>query len=169
MESGKIILVLKRVLLITLIFVSQTVFADKMRIMGVSPNLTLAFILVVAFKNYPSYGLYASLTLGFLTDAVSGRIFGGYTFLFVLIEELIKNYYTKLFTESFLFEFFGGLAFNFLFSLLYGLGEWFFYSSFAHIFLKIALIECLYNQVVFTFFLFVSKKIKKKRRSIFRI
>ena len=169
MESDKIILFLKRALIVALVFVMQTVLADKMRILGISPNFSLALVLVIAFKNYPSYGLYAALILGVLTDAVSGRIFGSYTFLFVLISELIMNYYTKLFTESFLFECLGGLVFNFLFSMLYGIGEWLFYSSFTHIFFKIAFFECLYNQIIFMIFLFISKKFKKKRRSIFRI
>ena len=85
MDREKAILFLKRTFIIIIVFAMQTVFADKMRIFGVSPNFPLALVLVVSFKNYPSYGLYCSLILGLLTDAVSGRIFGGCTFLFVLI------------------------------------------------------------------------------------
>lgn len=169
MESDKIILFLKRALIIALVFVMQTVLADKIRIFGVSPNLPLALILVVSFKNYKDCSFYAALILGILTDAVSGRVFGGNTFLFILIEEIIKNYYTKLFTESFFFECVGGLFFNFLFSVMFGIGEWLFYGSFTHIFLKIVLLECLYNQLIFIIFLLISNKFKKKRRSIFRI
>lgn len=169
MDREKAILFLKRTFIIILVFAMQTVYADKIRIFGVSPNFPLALVLVVSFKNYPSYGLYCALILGLLTDSVSGRIFGGCTFLFVLIEVIIKNYYTKLFTESFLFETLGGLVFNFIFSVLYGIGRWMFVGSFTHIFLEIVLFEFLYNQLVFMLFLIISKRFKKKRRSMFRI
>ena len=169
MDREKIILFIKRAALFILVFVLQTVLSDRLRIFGVSPNFALCYLLVVAFKNYPSYGFYLALILGLTVDAVSGRIFGAYTFLFVLTEEIIKNFYTKLFSENFFFECLGGLFFNLVFSVLYALGEWIFYGSFIHIFLRIALVECVYNQIVFMIFLFISKKVKKKRRSMFRI
>ena len=169
MERERVILFIKRAIIIISVFALQTVFADKMRIFGVSPNFPLALVLVVSFKNYPSYGLYCALILGLLTDSVSGRIFGGCTFLFVLIEIIIKNYFTKLFTEGFIFETLGGLVFNFMFSVLYGIGRWIFVGSFAHIFLEIVLVEFLYNQIVFMLFLIISKRFKKKRRSMFRV
>jgi len=169
MDREKAILFLKRAFIIILVFAMQTVLADRIRFLGISPNFPLALVLVVSFKNYPSFGFYCALILGILTDSVSGRIFGGCTFLFVLIHEIIKNYYTKLFTESFFFETVGGLVFNFMFSVLYGIGRCIFQGSFTHIFLKIVLVEFLYNQLIFMVFLIISKGFKKKRRSMFRL
>ena len=161
MDREKAILFIKRAFIILLVFAMQMTLADRIRIFGVSPNFPLALVLVVSFKNYPSYGLYCALISGLLTDSVSGRIFGGCTFLFVLIEVIIKNYFTKLFTESFIFETLGGFVFNFMFSLFYGIARWIFVGSFAHIFLEIVLIEFLYNQIVFMLFLSISKRFKK--------
>lgn len=170
MESDKIVLFFKRTLMIILIFLMQTVFADKVRMFGVSPNFALAYILVVSFKNHENYGFYAALILGLLTDSVSGRVFGSYTAVFLIIEETIKYGYKKLFAENFFFECMGGLFFNFVFSFLFATVEWLFNGKFAATFLGVGLLELIYNQIVFMLFLFISKKFgKKKRRSMFRI
>lgn len=169
MESEKVILFIKRAVILVLVFVMQVVLADKIRFLGVSPNFALAYILVISLKNYKSYSLVAAVISGILLDAVSGRIFGAYTFLFVLVCGLVKYIYLKMFSENFLFESLGGLFFNFIFSLIYGLGEWLFYGKFTSIFTQIVLFECLYNQIIFMVFLLISKKTRKKHRSIFRI
>lgn len=169
MENEGIWVYIKRAFIFILIFIMQTVLADRVRLWGIAPNFALAYVLVISFKNYPHYGFYTALIMGLMTDAVSGRVFGSYTFLFVLAEEVIRIYYTKFFSENFFFEFLGGLVFNFFFSLLFAIGEWLFIGNFIRIVFNIAVPEFIYNQIIFTVFLLMAQKKKKKHRSMFRV
>ncbi len=160
---------IKYVIIGVVILAFQVCFADKLRLFGVAPNIALCYVMCVSFRNHDSFGFYNALILGLATDALGGRIFGEFTFFFVLFDLLIAKVFYKLFSENFWFEFFSGVILSFLFSMIFAIIVWLFEGNFIFLTLKIALVEALYNSFVFLIFLYASKKRKKKRRIAFRV
>ncbi len=169
MENSIVIERIKYVILGVVVLAFQTGFADSMRIMGVAPNIVLCYVMCVSFRNHNSFGFYNALLTGLALDAIGGRIFGEYTFFFVLFDLIIEKVFYKLFAENFWFEFFSGVILNIFFSGMFALIVWLFDGNFLYITMKIALIEAIYNSAVFLVLLFIFKKRKKKRRITFRI
>ena len=160
---------IKYVFMGVVILALHACFADKLRLFGVAPNIVLCYVMCVSFRNHDSFGFYNALILGLASDALCGRIFGEYTFFFILFDLLIAKVFYKLFAENFWFEFFSGVIMSFIFSVTFALIVWLFDGNFIFLTLKIALVEALYNSFIFLLFLYASKKRKKKRRITFRI
>ncbi len=169
MENSYLSEKIKYVFLGVVILAFGACFADKMRIFGVAPNIALCYVMCVSFRNHDSFGFYNALILGLATDALGGRVFGEFTFFFVLFDLIIARVFYKLFAENFWFEFFSGVILSFLYSTIFAVIVWLFDGNFIFIALKIALVEALYNSFVFLIFLYLFKKRKKKRRIAFRV
>ncbi len=169
MEKNAVLEKIKYVIWGVVILAFQACVADRLRIFGIAPNIVLCYVMCVSFRNHDSFGFYNALVLGLAADALGGRIFGEYTFFFVLFDLLISKVFYKLFSENFWFEFFGGVVLNIFFSVFFALTAWLFEGNFLFLILKIAFVEILYNSAVFLVFLFLSKKRKQKRRITFRI
>ncbi|MBQ7950964.1 MAG: rod shape-determining protein MreD [Clostridia bacterium] len=169
MEQATWLRYLKQSILVAAVFLLQFIFADKFRLFGVAPNFAFAFVLTVSFLKKQEFSFYSALILGILTDSVSGRLFGTYTVLFMLVAYGIREFYHSAFSENFFIESMYGL----LVCLLYSLGYAFFISLFRGEFLtllsKTAWIEFLYNFVIFLIMLVIQKKHNKKHRSVFRL
>lgn len=160
---------IKQCLLAAVIFSLQLVFADRLRIFGVSPNFVLAFVLALSFLRDPKYSLWSALILGFFMDSVSGRFFGAYTALLTLVAFGIREFYHSAFSENFLMESVYGLITSFLYSLCYAFFTSLFAGDFFVLLYRTALIEFVYNFVIFLGMLFIQKQKLKKHRSVFHL
>jgi rod shape-determining protein MreD len=167
MERDRYIVTIKRIILSVFIFILQFMLADHYRIFGVSPNIAFSFVLAVALLNDFKYTIHNALFLGLALDAVSGRIFGAYTFMFVLISFAMSEFYHSAFSENFVIESLYALIATLLYSTLFAFLNSFFRGNFFVLFSKIAVIEWLYNFSIFLIFRFIQGIFKKKRKSIF--
>lgn len=159
----------KRCLLVAAVFLLQFIFADRFRIFGVAPNFALAFVTAVSFLRNQKYSFYSALFLGVALDAVSGRFFGTYTALFMTIAFCIREFYHSAFSENFIIESFYGLLVCFGYSVSFAFFTSLFRGEFIRLILHTALIEFLYNFVIFLVMLGIQKKTGKKHRSVFHI
>lgn len=169
MEKEIIIKRIKYILIGVLVLIFQAEFANNLRIFGVAPNFVLCYVMCMSFHSTDSFGFYNALIMGLCADALGGRIFGEYTFFFVLFDFLIGRVFYKLFSENFIFEFLGGAIFNFVFSFSFALIYWLFGGRFWFLLTEMVLAEVIYNSAVFMVFLWISRKTKKKRHITFRI
>ena len=159
--------VLKRIALCLFVLVVQYVFADKLRIFGVAPNIVFAFVIAIAFINDFSFNIYGAILLGLGLDALSGRILGIYMLTFVVLNFLVTEFYHSAFSENFLIETLYGLIAMAVYSFLFAFFTSLFKGDFFTMLTKTAIIECLYNFVIFETFLIIQKKFKKKKKNIF--
>ena len=160
---------IKRGVLVLLIFFLQYIFADKLRIFGVAPNIAFAFITALAFLQDFKFNITASLILGFLLDAVSGRIFGIHMLMFVSMNFLIQELYHSAFSDNFVMQTIYGLLSAFVYSVIFAFFNSFFKGNFFVYFTQIGLIEFIYNFLLFELFLIIQKNTHKKRRGAFRL
>lgn len=160
---------LKRGLLVAVIFLLQFIFADKLRVFGVAPNFAFAFVLTVSFLEEQNYSFCAALALGILLDSVSGRLFGTYTVLFMVVALGIREFYHSAFSENFVIEAAYGLIVCFVYSLCYAFFISLYRGEFLTLLSRTAWIEFLYNFLVFLAMLILQKKIRKKHRSVFHL
>ena len=151
------------------VFESPLFFADRWRIFGVAPNFVLCFVLVLSFLKKPHYSFYSAFILGFLMDSMSGRFFGTYTALLAMTALGIRELYHSAFSENFVIEAIYGLAACFLYSLCYAFFTSLFEGEFLVLFTRTALVEFLYNFVIFLLMLLIQKKNLKKHRSVFHL
>lgn len=169
MEQASWVKNLKRYLLVACIFLLQYIFADKCRLFGVAPDFAFAFILTVSFLKEPKYSFLSALFLGVFLDAVSGRLFGPYTLLYMTVAFCIREFYHSAFSENFLIEAMYGLITCFLGAVCSAFFISLFRGEFFTLISRTAWIEFLYNFVIFLVMLFIQKKCKKRRRSVFRL
>ncbi|MBO5407797.1 MAG: rod shape-determining protein MreD [Clostridia bacterium] len=169
MEQANWVKRLKQYLLVALIFLLQFIFADKCRLFGVAPNFAFTFVLTVSFLREQKYSFLSALILGILLDAVSGRLFGPYTLLFMTVAFCIREFYHSAFSENFLIEAFYGLITCFITSVCFAFFISLFRGEFFTLISRTAWMEFFYNFVIFLVMLFIQKKCKKKRRSVFRL
>ena len=160
---------IKKYLLAAAIFLLQLIFADRIRILGVAPNIVFAFVLALSFHKESGYALWSAIILGFFLDCVSGRFFGIHTTLLVLTVFAIRELYHSSFSENFVLEAIYGLIACLLYSLCYALFTSLFEGNFWVLLYRTALLEFVYNFAIFLLMLFVQKKNHKKHRSVFRI
>jgi len=165
--SKEALLVIKRILLCLLVLVTQYVFADKLRIFGVAPNIVFAFVIAIAFINDFSFNMYGAIILGLSLDALSGRIFGIYMLTFAVLNFLVTEFYHSAFSENFVIETLYGFIAMLLYSFLFAFFTSLFKGNFFNMITKIAVIECIYNFVIFEVFLVIQKKSRKKKKGIF--
>ncbi len=161
--------IIKQTLLAAVIFLVQLIFADRLRLFGVAPNFVLAFVLAISFLREPHYSFYTALIAGFFLDSVSGRFFGSYTALFALVAFGIRELYHSAFSENFVIEAVYGLITCFLYSLCYAFFTSLFEGEFLILFTRTALIEFIYNFVIFLLMLIIQKRNLKKHRSVFQL
>lgn len=169
MEQATWVKVCKRCLLVAAVFLLQLVFVDKLRMFGVSPNFAFAFVLAISFLKEQSYSFYAALILGFLLDSVSGRLFGTYTVLYMVVAFCIREFYHSAFSENFVIESIYGLIVCFVYSLCFAFFISLYRGEFLTLLSRTAWIEFLYNYAIFLVMLFIQKKTKKKHRSVFHL
>jgi rod shape-determining protein MreD len=167
MERDRYILNIKRIALSLFIFMLQLMFADYFRIFGVAPNIAFSFVLSVALLNDFKYMINNAIFLGLALDAVSGRIFGAYTFMFVIIAFLMSEFYHSAFSENFVIESLYAFIATFLYSVLFAFLNSLFSGSFIILLSKLAIIEWIYNFLIFLLFRFIQGMFKKRRRNIF--
>jgi rod shape-determining protein MreD len=166
--NGKIVDILKKTGLCLVILLLQFVFADKIRIFGVSPNIAFAFIVSLAFVKDFKYNVYAAGLTGFFLDGLSGRVFGVYTLLFVLINFLTFELYHSAFSENLFIETLYGLGASFAYSVIFAFFTSFFEGSFIVLFAQTSLFEFIYNFLIFMVFLIAQKRFGRRRASVFR-
>jgi len=167
MDTKGIWFIAKRVFLCLIVLIVQYVFADKLRIFGVAPNILFSFIIALAFINDFSYNMYAAVLLGVALDGLSGRIFGVYTLIFVALNFLVLEFYHSAFSENFIVETIYGFVTMFAYSLLFAFFTSFFKGDFITMLTKTAIIECLYNFAIFEIFLIIQKKFRRKTKRMF--
>jgi rod shape-determining protein MreD len=167
MERDRYVLNIKRSILSAFIFILQFMLADHLRIFGVAPNIAFSFVLAVALLNDFPYMINNALFLGIALDAVSGRIFGAYTFMFVFIAFAISELYHSAFSENFVIESLYALIATLLYSVLFAFLHSFFRGSFFILLSKITIIEWIYNFAIFIVFRCIQGMFKRKRKSIF--
>jgi rod shape-determining protein MreD len=167
--NNKFIDVLKKIGICLVILLLQFVFADRIRIFGVSPNIAFAFIISLAFVKDFKYNIYAAGFTGFFLDGLSGRVFGVYTLLFVLINFLVFELYHSAFSENLFIETLYGLIASFTYSVIFAFFTSFFKGSFIVLFAQTSFFEFIYNFLIFTVFLIVQKRLKVRRKGIFRV
>ncbi len=169
MFQTKWVKVLKQCLLAAVVFLLQLIFADRIRFFGVAPNFVLAFVLAVSFLRKPHYSFYSAFILGFFMDSMSGRFFGAYTALFALVAFGIREFYHSAFSENFVIEAIYGFITCFLYSLCYAFFTSLFEGNFMVLFTRTALIEFIYNFIIFFLMLIIQKRNLKQHRSVFRL
>ena len=167
METKDILFILKRVLLCLLMLTVQYVFSDKLRFFGVAPNILFAFVIAIAFINDFSFNIYAAVILGAALDALSGRIFGIYTLTFVGLNFVVLEFYHSAFSENFIVETIYGFIAMLVYSLLFAFFTSFFKGNFFEMLTKTAIIECIYNFIIFEIFLIIQKKLRKQKKNMF--
>jgi rod shape-determining protein MreD len=167
--NNKFIDVLKKVGICLIILLLQFVFADRFRIFGIAPNIAFAFIVSLALIHDFKYNIYAAGFMGFFLDGLSGRVFGVYTLLFVLINFLVFEFYHSAFSENLLIEMLYGLIASFAYSVIFAFFTSFFKGSFITLFAQTSFFEFIYNFLIFTVFLIAQKNLKSHRKSIFKV
>ncbi len=65
------------------VFLLQTLVLEKYYILSVTPNLFFSCVMLYAAFSSPVAGGIAGAAAGFLTDAVCGTYFGGYTLMYM--------------------------------------------------------------------------------------
>lgn len=158
-----------------LLTVGMSQLSSIISVMGVMPNI--AFILVMCgtlIENRDS-NLSFALIFGILCDYMNGRIFGVFVLLFVVLSfcfgEIYHRYFENMTFVEICFLIFSFLLYSLLISAFFGLSE----GDFARIFLRVSLIEFLYNTVVGIVVFIIYKKIanssvkRRKRRNAWRI
>lgn len=160
---------IKQCFLAAAMFLLQLIFADKMRILGVAPNFVFAFVLAISFLKEPGYSLWSAFLLGFFLDCVSGRFFGVYTALFALIALGIRELYHSAFSENFVIEAVYGLITCMIYSLCYAFFTSLFEGNLWVLLYRTALLEFVYNFLIFLLMLLIQKRTQKKHRSVFRL
>ncbi len=169
MSQPKWIQITKQCVLAAVIFLLQLIFADRWRIFGVAPNFVFCFVLALSFLRKPHYSFYSAFILGFFMDSMSGRFFGAYTALFAITAFGIRELYHSAFSENFVIEAIYGLVSCFLYSLCYAFFTSLFEGDFLILFTRTALIEFLYNFIIFLLMLLIQKRNLKKHRSVFHL
>lgn len=151
-----------------LLTVGMSQLSPVLSVAGIMPNI--AFILVMCgtlIENRESNLTYA-LIFGILCDYMSGRIFGVFILLFVVLSfcfgEIYHRYFENMTFVEICFLILSFLLYSLLISAFFGLSE----GDFAGIFLRISLIEFVYNTlvgiVVFIIYKKVSCRPRRRRR-----
>ena len=128
-------------------------------VMGIAPNI--AFILVMCSamleKDAPN-SVYAFI-FGALYDYLNGKVFGIYILVFVLISfgifELYHSYFENMAMVEILCLFLGFFVYGMLFAVFFALSE----ENFAEVFIKITLVEFIYNSLLGIIVYFIYRKI----------
>lgn len=158
-----------KTLVFTLIFFINQTLANHVEIFNVAPNFIFVVILCASLIENDSSNIFYALGFGLLFDFFNGKIMCVYTIMFVLISfvlsEVYHTYFENMVTVKTLFAVVGCLLYSLLLSIFFGLrGEDFF-----ALFLKVSLVEFLYNSVISAVTIIVYKKIISIRKSAWRV
>ena len=137
--------------------------------MSVAPNIIFVLVLCsTLIENRPSNITYATV-FGLLFDFFNGKILGVYTILFVgisfLLSEVYHTFFENMTAVQTLFSVIGCLLYSFLLAMFFGLKDGGFFS----LFLRVSLVEFVYNAMLSIIITIIYKKILVIRKSAWRV
>lgn len=156
--------------LITILFQQ---LAPHISVMGIGPNI--AFILVMCSvmleENAPN--TFYAFVFGVIYDFMNGKISGIYVLVFVLISwgtaELYHKYFENMTAIEILCLILSFFVYGMLFTVFFALND----EEFGKIFVRITLIEFIYNSLlgvtVYTIYKGIIRKVSGRKHSAWRI
>ena len=110
------------VLLVLIAYILQATLLDMLQIGHIKPNLIIMVVIHIALlRGYWEGGL-TGLFAGMLMDILTGRIFGVYAILAMLIGLLAGSFHQRIFRDNFI----SAMFFTFIFVTLFEFSFYFF-------------------------------------------
>lgn len=160
---------LVKILVFLFVFMFNQTYANSVEIFNVSPNFIFVLILCSALIENKTSNIYYALAFGLLFDFLNGKILGVYTILFVgisfVLSELYHTYFENMTSVQTLFSVLGCLLYSFLQAMFFGLKD----GGFVSLFVRVSLVEFVYNALISVVVTVVYKKIIVIRKSAWRI
>lgn len=158
-----------KALVFLFVFMINQTYAGRFELLNVSPNLIFVLVLCGALVENKSSNITYSLIFGLLFDFFNGKILGVYTILFVgisfVLSELYHNYFENMTTVQTFFSVLGCLLYSFFLAMFFGLKDGGFFS----LFLRVSLVEFVYNAILSIIVTVIYKKILIVRKSAWRV
>ncbi len=156
-------------LIFTLIFMINQTCAGKFEILNVAPNLAFVMVLCSSLIEDRNSNIVYAVIFGLMFDFFNGKILGIYTLLFLGISfplsEIYHKYFENMTAVQTFFSMFGCLMYSLLQSMFFGLRDGGFFS----LFVRISLIEFVYNALLSIVVTVIYKKILILRRTAWRV
>lgn len=160
---------LVKISVFTLIFFLNQTLANKIEIFNVAPNFVFAIVLSASLCENNQANIYYSLAFGLLFDFFNSKILCIHGILFLLIpfflSEIYHTYFENMISVQTLLAVVGCLTYSLLFAVFFGLRD----AGFITIFLRISIVEFLYNSLIAVITIFIYRKVLTVRRSAWRV
>lgn len=92
--------ILVTALLILGTFIAQTSLVDVVAVFSIRPNLLMTFTVILGIMGGPVRGGWTGLWVGVLMDMLSGRVFGMYAILGLLVGIIAGFFQDSIFLEN---------------------------------------------------------------------
>ena len=158
-----------KILIFTLFFFLNQTFANKVEILNVAPNIVFALVLNAALIENSGSNIYYATAYGLLFDFFNSKILGIHLILFLTISfamsEIYHTYFENMISVKALLVILGCFLYSLLFAVFFGLRG----AGFITVFLRISVVEFIYNSLISIVILIIYTRIIKKRKSAWRV
>ncbi|MBC7766305.1 MAG: rod shape-determining protein MreD [Hyphomonadaceae bacterium] len=136
--------------LVLFAFVFQTSLLDVIQIGNIRPNLVVMVIIQIALLRGYYEGGIVGLCAGIVMDIMTGRIFGAFALLCMLIGLLSGGFHHRIFKENFLSAMMFTFVFINVYEVLFYIFQYFVWGQhqFSYAFMQYVLPTAIYSTVI---------------------
>lgn len=152
-----------------IVFLMQATFLNTFSIFGVTPNLPAIFLISYEFRNKDNNGLILSLLLSLLLDINSGFLVGVTALAILEIHFFILGLKESFNVENVVVAVPIGVLATIIFDIVYFFTYKFFGVNYQILYwVKIEIIQIIYNSLVFTLVYLAFGKLGKSKKDRYR-